>query len=88
MTGDTLALVDDPQPGRPLLQTVMRGGQRLAPSPTAAEIRDYTAGQLARLPPAWRQLDRAPSYPVNVADSLRELAQVIDRSQEATNAAS
>ncbi|HXE38264.1 MAG TPA: nicotinate phosphoribosyltransferase [Azonexus sp.] len=87
MTGDTLALVDDPQPGTPLLHTVMRGGQRLAPSPTAAEIRDYTADQLARLPPAWRQLDSAPSYPVNVADSLRQLAEVIDRRQEAADAA-
>ena len=57
MSGDVLSLEDDRQPGEPLIQPVMQGGRRLAPSPTLAEIRARAARELARLPEPLRQLD-------------------------------
>ena len=40
----------DDQPGEPLLQSVMRNGRRVAPSPTLAESRARAARDLERLP--------------------------------------
>lgn len=50
MAGDLLTLEDDPQEGEPLLQLVMRRGQRLAPSPSLPVIRQHAAAELAGLP--------------------------------------
>ncbi|UCE30550.1 MAG: nicotinate phosphoribosyltransferase [Burkholderiales bacterium] len=77
--GDTLTLVDDVQPGEPLLQPVMRGGRRLAPAPTLDQVRAHTAAQLERLPAAIRGLDAAAPYPVDVAPALHALAEAVDR---------
>ena len=71
-TGDTIARADEDLPGRPLLSPVVRDGERLIP-PTAnlAEIRSYTAEQIARLPKAVRSLPEAdPPYPVRISPEL------------------
>src|SRR4249919_3428141 len=39
MAGDVISLESDEHHGEPLIQPVMRGGQRIAPSPLLAEIR-------------------------------------------------
>ncbi len=75
---DLLTTADDKQPGEPLLQSAMRAGRRLAPSPQLAAVREYAAAQLARLPPALRSLDPAPAYPVAVSEKLRDLARQVD----------
>ena len=82
MIGDVLSLERDEQPGEPLLQPVMKAGRRLAPAPTLGEIRARAVQQLARLPEPLRRLDPPTSYPVRVADALRDLAAEVDRRLE------
>ena len=50
MCGDILSLESDHSSGEPLLQLVMQGGRRIAPSPPLAEIRARGRTRLARLP--------------------------------------
>ena len=65
--------------GEPLLQPVMKGGNRLA-SPSLDAARAHVRSQLARLPVQYRKLERAePAYPVEIAASLKALAEEIDR---------
>ena len=78
MRGDVLSLDGDTQAGEALVVPVMRGGKRLAPSPTLAQIRERAAADLARLPETLRRLETGAVYPVNVADALVALAQEVD----------
>lgn len=75
---DCLGLADQPLPGEPLLQPVMRDGKRLAPPESLAEIRARVQQQLAALPPALRANQTEP-YPVEIAPGLQELAAQLDR---------
>ncbi|MFI1727749.1 nicotinate phosphoribosyltransferase [Streptomyces acidicola] len=61
---DVIGLADEPASGdgRPLLETVMRSGQRTGTSPTLDECRARFAADLAELPPAARRI-RAPVAP-------------------------
>jgi nicotinate phosphoribosyltransferase len=79
MCGDILTIEGDSQTGTPLLEPVMRGGQRLMPSPSLAECRDRTARNLERLPDALRQLEPDARYPVRIAAALTTLAAEVDR---------
>ena len=79
MIGDILSPERDRQPGEPLLQEVMKEGRRTAPPSTLAEIRARAAQELARLPEPLCRLDPPTSYPVRVADVLRDLAADVDR---------
>ncbi|HVX92330.1 MAG TPA: nicotinate phosphoribosyltransferase [Xanthobacteraceae bacterium] len=79
MTGDTLSLESDTQPGEPLLRQVMRNGRRVAPPPSLDDIRARAARELKSLPPSLRQLEPGPPYPVEVADALVRLAEQVDR---------
>jgi len=78
MRGDILSLESDKQSGEAQIVPVMRGGKRLAPSPTLAQIRERAARDLARLPTALAQLKEGASYPVEVADALKALAKQAD----------
>jgi nicotinate phosphoribosyltransferase len=79
MAGDVVTLETDPQPGEPLLVPVMRGGCRVTPAPSLAEVRRRTAENLARLPQALRRLE-AFDYRVEIAPALHDLAAEVDRS--------
>ncbi|MBB4016133.1 MULTISPECIES: hypothetical protein [Chelatococcus] len=79
IAGDILSVVDDDQPGTPLLVPVMRGGRRIAPQSTLAAMRTFAAEALSRLPNDLRRLDPAPAYPVTVAPKLHALAEAVDR---------
>jgi len=79
MAGDTVSLEDDPQPGEPLLDLVMRGGRRVAPPASFADIRARAARDLDRLPEPLRRLEPGASYPVAIAPALTELAKAVDR---------
>jgi nicotinate phosphoribosyltransferase len=79
MAGDILTIEDDPQPGEPLLQLVMRAGQRLHPSPPLSEVRQYAAAELAHLPDHLRQLVAEPPYAVSITPALHELTDAVDR---------
>ncbi len=78
MSGDTIAVEGERQDGVPLLEPVMRDGERVGDLPTLAESRDYLARQLAALPAPLRRLEPA-SYPVGVSDPLKDLAETVDR---------
>ena len=57
----------------------MRDGRRVKTSPALAEVRDYTAAQLATLPDSLRDLQEKGEYEVEVSTKLREMADQIDR---------
>jgi nicotinate phosphoribosyltransferase len=78
--GDVLSLEDDDrEPGEPLIVPAMRGGRRLALSPTLAAIRARSAHDLERLPEPLRRLDPGASYPVRVGERVVALAADFDR---------
>jgi len=79
MRGDVLSVETDRHEGECLIVPVMRGGRRLAPTESLAEIRARAAGQLARLPSVLARLEPAHDYPVTIADSLVALAREADR---------
>ncbi len=82
MTGDTLTLESDEAAGTPLLDCVMRGGNRTAASPTLAHTRGYARAQLEQIAPPWRGLDTAAPYPVEISPTLHTLAQQIDQKRD------
>jgi nicotinate phosphoribosyltransferase len=73
-----LTTADDVADEEALLQPVMRGGHRVAATPTVAALREHAGEQLAALPEALRRLDPAPAYPVHVGAPLRALAAYVD----------
>jgi nicotinate phosphoribosyltransferase len=78
MIGDILSIETDTQPGEPLIQSVMQGGHRIAPSPSLAECRARAARDLERLPESLRRLESGASYPVQLTDALVRLAAEVD----------
>ena len=87
MTGDVLALEGHDKPGEPLIQPLMRGGRRLRPPETLADIRLRSKRELERLPEPLRRLEANATYPVEVADELVKLAAEVDRRMQAQPAA-
>jgi nicotinate phosphoribosyltransferase len=78
-TSDTVTLESEPSPGKPLLRLVMQGGRRVAADVTLDAARSHARAQLARLPEGLRGLEQAPQpYPVEIAPSVRALAQAVD----------
>ncbi|HEX5419768.1 MAG TPA: nicotinate phosphoribosyltransferase, partial [Gammaproteobacteria bacterium] len=75
---DVVTLLDDPQPGQPLLEPIMRGGRLLAPLPDLNTARERTAANLATLPEPLRALDSHAEYRVEMAPALRALAEGLD----------
>ncbi|HJX22661.1 MAG TPA: hypothetical protein VJ454_16820, partial [Steroidobacteraceae bacterium] len=64
--------------GEPLIQLVMQGGRRIAPSPSLADIRARAARDLERLPEPLRRLEPGASYSVEVSQSLVRLGAEVD----------
>jgi nicotinate phosphoribosyltransferase len=79
MRGDVVTLESDSQAGETLIVPVMRGGKRIAPAPTLAQMRERAARELARLPEPLRQLQTGVEYPVTISDALKALAAEADR---------
>jgi nicotinate phosphoribosyltransferase len=79
IASDVVTLESDAQPGEPLIMPMMRGGKRLAPAATLADIRRHAATNLARLPELLRQLQEPYEYRVEISSALRDLAQQVDR---------
>jgi nicotinate phosphoribosyltransferase len=78
MAGDLITLESHDKAGEPLIHPVMRGGRRLAPSPSLDEIRRHAKHELERLPEALRRLEPGAGYSVEVADDLVKLAAEVD----------
>jgi nicotinate phosphoribosyltransferase len=79
MAGDVLSVEDDNQAGEPLIHRVMRDGKRLSPIPRLDEIRAHAAHELQRLPAPLRDLEPETTYPVEVGETLKDLAAAFDR---------
>jgi nicotinate phosphoribosyltransferase len=69
---DVIGRSDEKHSGRPLLQAVMRGGERLAAGHVSLEnIRDHAKKQIARMPKNVRSIAPArPRYPVEISQAL------------------
>jgi nicotinate phosphoribosyltransferase len=76
---DILSVEESDRTGEPLVVPVMKGGRRLGPRPSLAEMRARAARGLERLPEPLRRLERGASCPVEVADALKRLAAEVDR---------
>ncbi len=79
-TGDTVARADEQRPGRPLLEAVMRNGERLAAGRVDIEsARAHASRQAARLPDRVRAIKPAePSYLVEVSPELSSYQKQIE----------
>jgi nicotinate phosphoribosyltransferase len=82
LAGDTLAAWQEPLPGEPLLETVMRGGERTVELPDVHAARERARAQLESLPEALKALEPGGAYPVEVSDGVRELARRADAQHE------
>jgi nicotinate phosphoribosyltransferase len=80
MSGDVLALESERGLGQPLLKPVMRAGKRLPGLETLSQARERCRAELGHLPDALRLLEPVPPYPVAVSESLKALADEVDRS--------
>lgn len=81
LLGDTVQLDGEAlAPGStPLLHAVMRGGRRLAPSPSLDAIRSHCAAQLRSLPDALRRLTPAdPPFTAGLSERVKALALELD----------
>ncbi len=76
LQSDRLGLITEP-PGNslPLLQPMMKQGQRLYPPEPLADIASRTAAAVASLPAAARALDRPLSPPVHLSSDLQALTE-------------
>jgi len=64
---------ENPPGGEALLQTVMSGGRRTAPSPRLDVIRGTLANDLRRLDDSHKGLYNPPHYPVAISANLQQL---------------
>jgi nicotinate phosphoribosyltransferase len=78
MRGDILSVETDKHPGETLIEPIMRGGKRIGPAPTLAQIRERAAAELKRLPEPLRRLEHF-NYPVTISEALHALAAEADR---------
>lgn len=78
---DTIARAGEDLPGRPLLVTVMREGQRLpAGRVDLKTLRRRAQAQIARLPAPIRQItDADPPYPVEVSAALSSFQRKVEQ---------
>jgi nicotinate phosphoribosyltransferase len=79
MAGDIISVETDKQPGEPLIELMMHGGQRIRPSPALSDIRACAARNLELVPEPLRRLEADVSYPVKVADALIDLTKQVDK---------
>lgn len=64
---------------RPLLEPVMKNGQRLRPPPSLESIRAYARESLGRLPTEYQALQGASQYPVEKSSALEQLRESLRR---------
>jgi len=78
MVGDVLSLDTDRQDGEPMIALMMKGGRRIGPDPSLADIRARAVHDLERLPQRLRDLTPDAQYSVEVAEPLVRLAADVD----------
>jgi nicotinate phosphoribosyltransferase len=70
---DMIALQNEKCSGEPLLVKVMEKGEIVYNLPTLEEIRKRALENLSRLPKKYKQLRKAPHYPVELSLGLRRM---------------
>ncbi len=70
---DVIALADERVDCEPLLVKVMEKGKLTYQLPSLEEIRAYATENLAKLPPQYKVLTNAPTYPVEISPKLQNL---------------
>ncbi|HEY9611440.1 nicotinate phosphoribosyltransferase [Allocoleopsis sp.] len=80
---DRLALASEVplESEQPLLQVVMKQGQRIQPPEPLNEIQQRTAASVATLSTSTRQLHDPTSLPVQISDTLHQLTQATQQRQ-------
>lgn len=79
MKADVITTEEDLQEGEPLIQPVMKDGQRLQSVEPLSKARERAAQQTAQLPAHLRALATQPHYPVSISAALEALARAADR---------
>jgi nicotinate phosphoribosyltransferase len=89
-TKDRLALASEAphENEQPLLQLVMKQGQRVQPPELLEEIQKRTAASVASLSPSIRQLNEPTPLPVEISDALQQLTKDTQQRQEKVEASS
>jgi nicotinate phosphoribosyltransferase len=81
-SGDCVALADEPMPGRPLLQEILRDGRLVVDLPSLQQGREHCRTELAELPRSLRALGVSGSaesgYPVQLSKGIHALADRLD----------
>jgi nicotinate phosphoribosyltransferase len=82
MTGDTITVEGDTQPGEVLMRQVMKDGKRTSPAEPLADVRQRTLDGYARLPAGLKALTPGKPYPVTISPALERLAVEVDKRTE------
>lgn len=87
ITGDIIGLQEESGPvdAEPVLQEVMVGGVRTAPSSSASELRDRFRGEFASLAPRFKNLHRPPQFPVSISPRLQRMTAEVREEAVLTN---
>ena len=78
IVSDTVTLMNDLQPGSPLLKPVMQNGRRVGPPISLNASRETASASLAGLPVHLAMLKSEPQVPVVISPTLKALAQAVD----------
>lgn len=80
MQGDVIARADEALAGEPLLQPVMKNGERLeGGSVSLTAARDYAKAQLLALPAELKQVTQAePGYSVSISSALEHTTRTLE----------
>ena len=87
LSSDIIGLQEESGPvdAEPLLQVVMKDGERTSPSYTATEFRDRFRDEFALLPPRFKNLHRPPQFPVSISSRLQRMTAEVREDAVLTN---
>ncbi|MBU0715921.1 MAG: nicotinate phosphoribosyltransferase [Verrucomicrobia bacterium] len=76
---DIIALHNEPVSGVPLLTLAVKNGRRVRPKPTLKQIRDYSLGEVAKLPNKLKGIDVSLNYPLEMTPALKALINTLTK---------
>jgi nicotinate phosphoribosyltransferase len=87
LSGDIIGLQEETGPvdSEPLLEEVMSGGVRISPSMSLLELRDRFRDEFAFLENRFKDLRRAPQFPVSVTPKLQRMTAEVREEAVLTN---
>ena len=87
LSSDIIGLQEEsgPADAEPLLQVVMKDGERTSSSYTATEFRDRFRDEFALLPPRFKNLHGPPQFPVSISSRLQRMTAEVREDAVLTN---